>query len=451
MVLGRLGARAIRDSSQGPDGTGHGSARILADMKVHRVTGLLMTAAVLVGCGGSDGPDEPDVALAPDQLVLRLSDLPSGYTVGDDASCDASAPPSEAGSIGVEGAGPRLRDLILEERPVGCNMQLERLYDGTSEPPRIESMAFVFETAEGAEAGFALAPELLAYVTGEDNLRPATFDAELGDETRAFGTDHALVAGEIGRPGFAIAWRSGSVLGAILTGGIAGEAGERTTLALAERQQARIEAPTPVRAVEQDDREVALDNPELGIPIYWLGREFAPGGGLPDLRLYEASGPYGPGGSPGNVVKIDYTRAVNIDLWERAKWDRFLHTRLGRLVWDSPCAQGTKVGLARGQAVIYAGYASRAPLPAPTLRSQPGQRAPRQTEPPEAQAEPCPKRPFDRYLAHVYFGDVVVSVNLPYCFACSPRPTGARDPYNSKEGMEAIVRGLHRRRSVGSG
>jgi hypothetical protein len=327
-------------------------------------------------------------------------------------------------------------------------MQLERLYGG-AEPPRIDSIALVFATDEGAESGFDIAGEVLAYATGENDLQVSPRDVELGDEAKAFSTEDALVEGETGQPGVAIAWRDGAVLAALLTGGIGGQAGERATLALAERQQRRVDVPTAVEPAEQDDREVALDNPELGIPIYWLGRDFSPGGGLPDIQLYEASGPYGPGGSPGNLVKIDYTRAVNIDLWERAKWERFLHTRLGRLVWDSPCKRETRVRLPDGQAVIYAGYASSVPLPAPSVRPSGG--GPRRDQLTESPAQGCPDRPFDRYLAHVYLGDVVVSVNLPYCFACAPRPTGRRDPYNSQQGMKAIVRGLRLRSTGGTG
>ena len=324
-----------------------------------RPIGLFLVLAALAGCGGSDDPDQLGSDVTPNQLVLQLSDVPRGYTVGDDSSCDESGAPG-SGSISVEGGTPRYRELILAERPSGCYMQLERLYDG-ADPPRIDSMALVFAADEGAEAGFDIADEVLAYVTGEEDLRPAPLAVELGDEAKAFSTDDALVEGETGQPGGAIVWRDGPVLAAVLTGGIGGQAGKRATLALAERQQRRIEAPPTIEPAEQDDREVALDNPDLGIPIYWLGRDFSPSGGLPEIHLYEASGPYGPGESPGNLVKIDYTRAVNIDLWERAKWERFLPTRLGRLVWDSPCTRETNVQLAGGHAVVYAGYAARGP------------------------------------------------------------------------------------------
>jgi hypothetical protein len=49
----------------------------------------------------------------------------------------------------------------------------------------------------------------------------------------------------------------------------------------------------------------------------------------------------------------------------------------------------------------------------------------------------------DHWLAHVYYDEVVVAVNMAYCYACGGR--SADDPYNSREGMEAVVRGLKRR------
>jgi hypothetical protein len=142
---------------------------------------------------------------------------------------------------------------------------------------------------------------------------------------------------------------------------------------------------------------------------------------------------------------------VTIDLWERSAWERFLRTRLGRLVWDSPCTRATTEELPDGHAVIYAGHAQAVALPGAIPRGQADARAGDQpdrsirAEPSDGYGVRCPDLPFDRYLAHVYLGDVVASVNLPYCFACARRPTAAADPYNSREGMEALVRGLRSR------
>jgi hypothetical protein len=55
----------------------------------------------------------------------------------------------------------------------------------------------------------------------------------------------------------------------------------------------------------------------------------------------------------------------------------------------------------------------------------------------------CPESEPDHWLAHVYLDGVVVTVNMPYCHTCGGRP--ASDPYNSRRGMEAVVRALRRR------
>jgi hypothetical protein len=254
---------------------------------------------------------------------------------------------------------------------------------------------------------------------GAREVRPSP---KVGNAARMFKTSNALVIGR-SRPGVAVTWRSGRVLGLVVVGGLAGAVGERTALSLARLQQRRIESPTPLGPDDRDDREVALDNPQLSIDVYWLGRRFEPGGGLPPLTLSDTVGPLAPGSGPGNVVKIDYSAGdavigVTLDLWKPAAWRRFMKTQLGRLVWSWPCTQTRRMRLRRAEAVIYSGYATK-------------------------QDGPCPQRMFDRFLAHIHIDDVVVAVNMPYCLTCAARGAPrSRDPYNSIEGMKAITRGL---------
>jgi len=379
-----------------------------------------------MGCGESDDASETSDAPDPAQLVLRVSDLPAGYQVGDDSGC---------GALGVEGASASQRDLALTQQPDGCTMQFEQLYpeaDATADPPLVESIAFVFPTSESAESGFAIVDELIEYSVGEENgsLREiGAPESPLGDETLLFQTSDATVGGKPRQPGAAAAWRSGAVVAALYVGGLAGSAAEDAALALAVQQQRRIEAPTPVEPGDEDDREVALDNPNLGIDVYWLGREFDPKGDLPELTLYKGYGPIEPGGGPGYRVEVEYDvnelgPGVDLGIWERAAWDRFVETDLGRLVWASPCAEKTPVALADGRADIYAGFGRRVPT------------------------TPCPDQPFDRFLAHAYIGDVVVTANIPVCLSCAPEPTGNGNPYNSRDGMLAVVRGLRLRQPV---
>ena len=117
---------------------------------------------------------------------------------------------------------------------------------------------------------------------------------------------------------------------------------------------------------------------------------------------------------------IDYSWGVTLYLWDRGSWDRFRRTQLGRLVW-SRCAKAHHLRMRTGRAVIYSGYAS---LP----------------------RRGCPARAFDRLLAHVYLGGIVIAINMPHCYMCVPRGKSSVDPYNSRRGMEAVVRGLTVRR-----
>ena len=383
---------------------------------VSRYLVCLALLPVLLGCGGSSATGAEAAALDPAELTLRLSDLSGGYQRGDDSGC----------GIGVEGAPPRLAALVVDRRPTACVEEFEQLYrplrSVAGNPPLIKSIALVFADEEGARAGFALGRELVEYTTGARRLQERT-NARIGAATRVFSAE-ALVRGRAGQPASVVLWRSRSVVAIVLAGGVGGEGGRQAALRLARKQQGRIANPEPIVADEENDREVALDNPAIGIDIYWLGRSFAPGGDLHELTLADTFGPITPGGGPGNVVKIDYgaaqprERGITLDLWRPAAWKRFLGTRLGRLVWGSPCARARTVALPKGRAVIHSGYG--------------------------VEPAACSGAPFDRFLAHVYLPGVVVAVNMPYCYTCAPR-FGGSDPYNSLQGMETIVRALERR------
>jgi hypothetical protein len=364
------------------------------------------TRQVLLGCvlaltlgGGAQAQADPR------DLTLRLADVGRGYLVGDDSGC---------GMTLSEGAPPSLARLQREHPQHNCSIELERLWAppaGTAGPRLVESFAFEFTTANGAEAGFAVGADLAAYSLGLERrslvaVEPA---APLGDAAARFETDDALVDGLPRRPGTVFVWRTGSVLAILLAGG---RAGREAALPLAHRQQARIVAPTPLRLRDTDDREVPLDNPRLGIPVHWLGRRFDPGPGLPPLTLSDSFGPSPQGGGPGWVADIEYRGGVELGLWKPRAWARFKRTRLGRQIWDWPCARAKHLRVEGGRAVVHAGHAQR--------------------------QKRCGLRRRDRFLAHVYLRDVVVTVNVPICLLC--RDQAGR--YDSMAGMKAVVRGL---------
>ena len=227
-----------------------------------------------------------------------------------------------------------------------------------------------------------------------------------------------------------------------------------------------------------------LDDPGLAVAVYWLSPDFDPPGALPPLLLDERAVrvlPPGNGQGPGNRVDVPYRldegqpgTGVNLSLWQLEIWDEFLNTPLGQLWWDSPCEETKEVSLEGGKAVIFMGHEPVYPdyvLPPEPVTVPPGDTplvaTVRPLPPPEsvpvppgdtplvATARPppmplpapvgaCPTRPFDYFLAHAYLGETVVAVNLPICSACVGRGYEP-DPYDSLEGMEAVVNGLHLR------
>jgi hypothetical protein len=182
-----------------------------------------------------------------------------------------------------------------------------------------------------------------------------------------------------------------------------------------------------------------LDDPDLGVTVYWLGQRFEPGGTLPAIALTSADGPAEPGGgladSRGELQYSDEPIGsdIKLRLMRRADWDTWAardpasddHARILHMFWDTPCAQQEEIELDGGRAVIYSSYQA---LADPTV-----------TE--------CPEGPFNRFLAHVFIGDTVVLVNAPHFLEPADMP-GFQGAYNTAEGLEAVVRGLQPREPV---
>jgi hypothetical protein len=374
---------------------------------------LALAVALLVAASAGAAPAAP---LAPETLALRLHDLGPGYTLTSNSGCGSA--------IAGESATPALTSIYLDHPHTGCSTELMQRWAPPGSPQRPElvvSAAFAFADAAGPALELAHPRDVVAYVTGTTTDSLTSFEPApgLGDEALSSTTDDAPVSGLIGRPrpGAVVLWRSGSTLALLLVGGLPDPAAEQEALRLAAIQQQRIATPTPLRPGENDDLEVSLDNPRLGIGVRWLGRRFDPPGPLPRLALTQAEGPIRPGEGPGGRVSLDYgTRPfasdVNLALWRPRAWRRSARSRFGRLVWDERCVRADRSTVPGGRAVIYASY-ERPPTSCATARP-------------------------DRFLAHVFFDDMVVSVNAVGCWRC--REGGG--PYDSMAGMRAIVRAL---------
>ena len=359
-------------------------------------------------------PSFPAEARDTAALMLRLVDVPRGFTIGDDTGCGG----------GVENAPPVLAEALIVHLPWMCSIEFEHWYWD----PYIESFAFGFRTLEGATALFALRHELFRYWgTGIERITERA-EGGVGEEARLFVVPDAYVPGSnAGRDGVVVFWRRGTVLAAVEVAGRSQRRALRLARRLARRQDRRMVRPTPIRARENDDLEVPLADPRVRAPVQWLGRRFAPGRGLPALRLAYTNGPERPEPDerlPTPRARLDYevrrprTTGIDLVIWRPAQWRRISRSLEGPQLWRSPCARTRQVRLRAGRAVVYAGYAR-------LLR---GGR--------------CPSRPRDSFAALAFFRRVVVAVNMPYCDRCAEGETGRRAPYNSVKGMTGVVRAL---------
>jgi hypothetical protein len=206
----------------------------------------------------------PAAAPAASALTLRLVDLPPGYGTPF-GRCDDSPP---------------LGDVVPLVR--ACKIEFVRYWTApgaTPGPAVVTSAAIVFTSAQRAES--ALDDPLNAASLAFD---PASDDFEVAGPAPAIGDEAVLLRASDGR--VVVVWRSGPVLATLLVGNgfVRRPVDLQTALALAAKQQARIAAPTPLPPTD-DGSEVALDDPGLDLPVWWLGRELPRRGALPGLRF----------------------------------------------------------------------------------------------------------------------------------------------------------------------
>jgi hypothetical protein len=201
--------------------------------------------------------------------------------------------------------------------------------------------------------------------------------------------------------------------------------------------------PASIGYVEHDVEEPLQSH--LDITVYWLGRRFVPGGSLAALALKEVR-VADPGPGPGYTLTIDYrladdefaSAAVTIQEWDVDMWNA-AHTGFVQPSpdeppvwvgnwWERPCWEQKEVELAAGHAMIILGFENDTEEKQPTVAA--GERA-------------CPSSPHDHFLAIAYLGSTVFQIAAP---ATVSYQQGRREsPYDTLEGMEAVVKGLQPR------
>lgn len=351
-------------------------------------TALFLAGIMLLGLGiycrasaSASAPKGPSMG-----MLIRLHDLQYGYRVDEEVSC---------GGFGTEGAEPPLAEFVIAHRPRGCVAKYDRLYPVPGpkpDPATANSLVIDARNAAGVAAAERIAPELLAFLTGNIEPKEVPAKATVGERTRLFHTRHANVLGHSKR-GSIYFWRQGNLLGATLAGGDTNAANDMVAARLARLQRSHMKRPVPYAEAQTDDLLVPLDNPAVKLPLYWLGREFDPGGGSPPSPLTSAYAPLGEGEAPpGTRIELEDQGLLRIGTWTEAGWNRYTQTKLGRELLTWKCTQTVAVPSPVGEATIYRAYAK--------------------------DFDTCPQQPPEFFSAVIHSGPVVLGLNLPLCYTC---------------------------------
>jgi hypothetical protein len=397
-----------------------GVAVILAVIAVAAIYTLLSGSSDDAEGAGGYRPPKVDQS----RLLLRLPDLPPGFGNGylgegrgdDGLLCEAFTRSSDKPDP--------VAGFARMYRAKGCiAAYVSRFTIPGQEPvaPIVFSGVMVLGSNAAAADAWDLTRTMLGRLGPGGPPREVETSARVGTQTRLFHMAQAwypyLIRGK--KKASFLVWRSGNTLAALVAMGASFAANDRLAAELALLQQAHIRKPTRYTSAERSDAEVGLDDPAIDIPVYWLGRNFRPGGDLPDNRLFVswfseeatpeshegfAEGPYAP-------LNILY-RNIRLGTWTPESWHVFTASKTSRAITAWKCTRTRTIPLAEGSATIYGGY--------------------------KENFERCPREAPKAFTAWVDIGGLKVVVNAP------PAPDFIEtvNPYGSFEGMEAIVRSL---------
>jgi hypothetical protein len=358
------------------------------------------------------------------ESTLRLADLPPGFVVQPESpECFEPRHPSEDfGLLEQEEHIPPTPVEAFERAngsPALCSIGFERLYTvpGTGATPlSVRSLAMVLPSPAAAAKALALGPELFEYTLFTGNFKGYGGPSpSLSEEARRWDTNRGAAPGLRNLPGTLLVWRQGSVLSAIYAVSTTYTVAEHGAYEAADRQQAHVFAPSPYLAAEAEDQATFLDNPNIKVPIWWLGPAFEPKGG----RSSYFQGAYvgGRESLPGRELSVEYSEGPRLDTWTSSGWAKFSRTATGRRGWSWHCTRSRTVKLAHGHAVIYGSY--------------------RRDE------ATCPSQPAEHFSAHVFLPGVVIAIGEA---TNSYTLSFGTDSYNSWRGLTAVVKALRLRR-----
>jgi hypothetical protein len=394
---------------------------------------LLALGTVLAGAPRAAAePPAPTERQALDS-VLRLPELPTGYVLGPHYCNKLRPSEEEAGGIIVEEEGPPrpptpYEAFVAKTATNTCLFAYERLYRVAGVPAEPGAVfAFTLATPSVAAATEALADGRLTMELGEDavgdaaaerEFRPAGPPPALGEGARRFRTDSFYFNEIEDTPGTMVIWRQGKLVAGILAGGSKPAVNDAAAARYGALQQKLIEAPRPYDEAEGEDIPTFLGNPNLGMPVYWLGKEFTPAAGseaVPFVRADARERLEHPGAD--RQMSMKYGNELILDSWTPAGWRRFSHTKVARQ-WSPHCAGLQTVKVPEGHAVIATAYGKHRPH--------------------------CPRFAPNQLLAHVFLPGAVIAIGEALCTASACESNVPPQFTYSLATMKAIVRGLHR-------
>jgi hypothetical protein len=357
------------------------------------------------------------------ESTLRLTDLPAGFVLGGETACGLLRDPSENEGIYErrEHLPPTPSEAFVNaDRPGFCFAEYRRLYRaaGTGRTPlTLSSFALVAPSAKAASEGLTLGAELFEYTLGVGGFTAGGPAPAVGEEARLFRTNRVEFRDLFNLPGTLVLWRQGAVIAGVFATSTKEAVSDAVASAYAARQQTVVTAPRPYPATEAGDRATYLGNPNLSVPVYWLGPKFQLKGS-PTSYFESAFGSEELGEQlPGQELSVRYSDGPFLDTWTPRGWERFSRTELGRRGWSQPCTHAESIKLPEGFAVIYASY--------------------RKDE------TTCPSTPPRHFSAHIFLPGAVIAIGeAPNRYS---QGFGAGS-FESWRGMKAIARALRRYR-----
>jgi hypothetical protein len=302
---------------------------------------------------------------------------------------------------------------------VFCIVQFERLYRaaGTGATPLLlASFAFTTPSAAAAARGLALGPELIEETLFTEDFNVGVAPA-MGEEAHQFDT---VLPGSWrfeGKAGVLLMWRQGATIAGVFAVASTAGVSARAASTYAARQQSYVLSPRPYSPGESEDRLTFLENPNIDVPLYWLGPNFHGKGGNPTFFEGAFTREGWLPAIPFRQLSVLYFNYLKLDTWTRSGWAKFTKTAMGRLWWTWGCTRTRTVKLPHGHAVIYGSY---------------GQ-----------DESACPSRKPEHFSAHVFLPGVVIAIGEPQANSRFGEGAGT---FESWQGLESVIRGLRRYR-----